>query len=143
MSLEKLHPAGRQTVAGMLAKGWIAREVDARLGARYCITPAGEAALRAQIPRIGEGQNEGCAALSCPPDVPAGATGATPGVSAGRHAATQGMYGARQPAISRPRNSVPPVGRDARDDDGRDRGHGDVEDQGAEPDIEHIAGAAE
>jgi hypothetical protein len=50
LSLEKLHPAGRQTVAGMLAKGWIAREVDVRSGARYCITPAGEAALKAQIP---------------------------------------------------------------------------------------------
>jgi hypothetical protein len=50
VSLEKLHPAGRQTVAGMLAKGWIAMEVTARSGARYCITPAGEAALKAQIP---------------------------------------------------------------------------------------------
>ena len=50
LSLENLHPAGRQTVAGMLAKGWIAREVDARSGARYCITPAGEAALKAQLP---------------------------------------------------------------------------------------------
>jgi hypothetical protein len=29
LSLEKLHPAGSQTVAGMLAKGWIVKEVDA------------------------------------------------------------------------------------------------------------------
>jgi hypothetical protein len=50
LSLEKLHPAGSQTVAGMLAKGWIAKEVDARRGAQYSITSAGEAALKAQIP---------------------------------------------------------------------------------------------
>jgi hypothetical protein len=67
LSLEKLHPAGRQTVAGMLAKGWIAREVDVRSGARYCITPAGEAALKAQIPpgsaRDKRSALEGCRGL--------------------------------------------------------------------------------
>jgi hypothetical protein len=50
LPLEKLHPAGKQTVAGMLAKGWIETQLDAGSGARYCITPAGEAALKAKIP---------------------------------------------------------------------------------------------
>lgn len=48
--LSTLHPAGKKTIAGMLAKGWVERKLDARTGARYYITPAGEAALRAKIP---------------------------------------------------------------------------------------------
>jgi hypothetical protein len=48
LPLEQLYPAGKQTVAGMLAKGWIERRAGA--GTTYCITPAGEAALKAKIP---------------------------------------------------------------------------------------------
>ena len=44
---ERLHPAGGRTIAGMIAKGWIEKLSDGRT---YCITPAGEAALRAVIP---------------------------------------------------------------------------------------------
>ena len=44
---EQLHPAGKQIVAGMLAKGWIEKQPDGRT---YCITPAGDEALRAFIP---------------------------------------------------------------------------------------------
>ena len=47
---DPLHPAGKKTIAGMLAKGWIESKLDARAGARYYITAAGEAALRAKIP---------------------------------------------------------------------------------------------
>ena len=43
----QLHPAGRVIIAGMLAKGWIEKQPDGRT---YCITPAGDAALRAVIP---------------------------------------------------------------------------------------------
>jgi DNA-binding PadR family transcriptional regulator len=50
LPLAQLHPAGIQTIARMVAKGWIERQLDARAGARYCITPAGEAALKAKIP---------------------------------------------------------------------------------------------
>jgi hypothetical protein len=46
----KLYPAGKQTITGMLAKGWIERQSDASGGARYRITLAGEAALKAKIP---------------------------------------------------------------------------------------------
>jgi hypothetical protein len=46
----QLHPAGKQTIAGMLAKGWIERGADGRGGTGYYITPAGEAALKAKIP---------------------------------------------------------------------------------------------
>jgi predicted transcriptional regulator len=42
-----MHPAGKQIIAGMLAKGWIEKQRDVRT---YCITPAGEAALKAIIP---------------------------------------------------------------------------------------------
>ena len=34
LSLVQLHPAGKETVAGMLSKGWIASEVGAH-GVRY------------------------------------------------------------------------------------------------------------
>jgi hypothetical protein len=44
---DKMHPAGRQTIAGMVAKGWIEKQPDGRT---YCITPAGDAALKAVIP---------------------------------------------------------------------------------------------
>jgi len=44
---ERLHPAGKQVIAGMQAKGWIEKQADGRT---YCITPAGDEALRAIIP---------------------------------------------------------------------------------------------
>ncbi len=44
---EQLHPAGKLTIAGMLKKGWIEKQPDGRT---YCITAAGDAALRAVIP---------------------------------------------------------------------------------------------
>jgi hypothetical protein len=44
---DQLHPAGAQIIAGMLRKGWIERQPDGRT---YCITPAGDEALRAVIP---------------------------------------------------------------------------------------------
>ncbi len=47
LTLERLQPAGKRTVAGMVAKGWIAKQPDGRT---YCITPAGVAALKAIIP---------------------------------------------------------------------------------------------
>jgi hypothetical protein len=47
LSADMMHPAGRGTIAGMLAKGWIDRQMDGRT---YCITPAGDAALKAVIP---------------------------------------------------------------------------------------------
>jgi hypothetical protein len=50
LPLEKLYPASKRTVAGMIAKGWIERQIDASAGATFRITPAGEAALRAKIP---------------------------------------------------------------------------------------------
>jgi DNA-binding PadR family transcriptional regulator len=40
----------------MITKGWIEKQMDANGGARYRITPAGEAALKAKIPdRPGDG----------------------------------------------------------------------------------------
>jgi hypothetical protein len=44
---EQLHPAGRVIISGMLAKGCIEKQPDGRT---YCITPAGEEALKAIIP---------------------------------------------------------------------------------------------
>jgi hypothetical protein len=49
LSLVKLHPAGKNTLAAMLAKGWIASEANAH-GLQYRITPAGKAAFKAKIP---------------------------------------------------------------------------------------------
>jgi hypothetical protein len=46
LQLIELHPAGKHTIAGMLAKGWIKQQT----GAKYLITPAGDAALKAKIP---------------------------------------------------------------------------------------------
>jgi len=50
LPIEKMHPAGRQTIASMLAKGWIERRSDDRGRAVYCITEAGFEALRTRIP---------------------------------------------------------------------------------------------
>jgi hypothetical protein len=47
LAAEKLHPAGTKLIATMLAKGWIERQADGRT---YCITPAGNEALKAIIP---------------------------------------------------------------------------------------------
>jgi hypothetical protein len=46
----QLHPAGKWTIAGMIAKGWIEKRTDARGSTTYCVTPAGNAALKAKIP---------------------------------------------------------------------------------------------
>jgi hypothetical protein len=48
---EKLHPAGRQTVAKMVAKGWIERRSNAQGRTVYCITSLGLEALKAPIPK--------------------------------------------------------------------------------------------
>jgi DNA-binding PadR family transcriptional regulator len=48
--MEKLHPAGKQTIATMLAKGWIERRSTDHGRAAYFITAAGQAALKAPIP---------------------------------------------------------------------------------------------
>ena len=50
LPLAQLHPAGEKTVARMVAKGWVEKLVDANAGTRFCITPAGTAALKAKIP---------------------------------------------------------------------------------------------
>jgi hypothetical protein len=47
---EKLHPAGKQTIASMVAKGWIERRSNDHGRPFYFITPAGQAALKAPIP---------------------------------------------------------------------------------------------
>jgi hypothetical protein len=47
LTFERLQPAGKQTVAGMVARGWIEKQPDGRT---YCITPASDAALKAIIP---------------------------------------------------------------------------------------------
>ena len=47
LTAERLYPTGSQTIAGMVAKGWIEKQPD---GQTYCITPAGDSALRAVIP---------------------------------------------------------------------------------------------
>jgi hypothetical protein len=49
LSKDRLHPAGKHTLAKMLAKGWIERRSELG-GVRYLITPDGEAALKAPIP---------------------------------------------------------------------------------------------
>ena len=50
MPIEKLYPAGKHTIAGMIAKGWIERKSDDRGRAGYCITAGGLEALKAKIP---------------------------------------------------------------------------------------------
>ena len=49
LSSAQLHPAGKHTIARLIAEGWIEKQMDAS-GVRYRITPAGEAALQAKIP---------------------------------------------------------------------------------------------
>jgi hypothetical protein len=44
-----LYPAGKATIASLVRKGWIEKQM-VNGGARYLITPAGEAALKAKIP---------------------------------------------------------------------------------------------
>jgi hypothetical protein len=51
MPSEKLHPAGKQIIAKMVAKGWIERQSDARGRHVYCITVTGLEALKAPIPK--------------------------------------------------------------------------------------------
>ena len=48
----QLYPVGQVTLDRMLVKGWIEKQMDAKAGARYRITPAGEAALKAKIPDV-------------------------------------------------------------------------------------------
>jgi hypothetical protein len=50
LPIEKLHPSGKHTIASMTAKGWIERRSDDYGHAVYCITPAGQEALKAPIP---------------------------------------------------------------------------------------------
>ena len=50
LSLAQLYPASRWTIAGMIAKGWVKKQMGANRGERYRITPAGEATLKAKIP---------------------------------------------------------------------------------------------
>jgi hypothetical protein len=51
LATAQLHPAGKQTIARMVGKGWIKKQTDTAIGgARYVITPAGDAALKAPIP---------------------------------------------------------------------------------------------
>jgi hypothetical protein len=49
LSLVQLYPAGQNTIAGMVAKGWIVSETPAQ-GRRYRITTAGAEAFRTKIP---------------------------------------------------------------------------------------------
>jgi hypothetical protein len=50
LPIEKLYPSGKHTVASMAAKAWIERRSDDHGRAVYCITKAGQEALRALIP---------------------------------------------------------------------------------------------
>jgi hypothetical protein len=52
MTAGQLYPVGPRTIAGMIAKGWVERQMDANAGETYCITPSGEAALKAKIPDL-------------------------------------------------------------------------------------------
>ena len=47
---EDLYPASTVTIEGMLSKGWIDIQMAENGEARYRITAAGEAALKAKIP---------------------------------------------------------------------------------------------
>ena len=44
---ERLHPAGKQVLAGMPAKGWIEKQADGRT---YCITKAGMRSAEGDYP---------------------------------------------------------------------------------------------
>jgi DNA-binding PadR family transcriptional regulator len=48
--VRQLYPVGQGTLDRMIAKGWIEKQMDVKAGARYRITPAGEAALKVKIP---------------------------------------------------------------------------------------------
>jgi hypothetical protein len=48
---EKMHTAGKQTIAKMAAKGWIERESDVRGRPLYRITASGQEVLKAPIPK--------------------------------------------------------------------------------------------
>ncbi len=48
--VRQLYPVGQGTLDRMIATGWIEKQMDAKAGARYRITPAGEAALKVKIP---------------------------------------------------------------------------------------------
>jgi hypothetical protein len=50
--LRQLYPAGQVTLDRMIAKGWIQKQTNASGSARYRITPAGDAALKAKIPDL-------------------------------------------------------------------------------------------
>lgn len=50
LAAAQLHPAGRKTIATMIAKGWIETVPEACSPVRYRITRVGEAALVAEIP---------------------------------------------------------------------------------------------
>jgi hypothetical protein len=52
LTAKQLHPVGPRTIASMIAKGWVEKQMDANGGERYCITPAGDAALKAKIPDL-------------------------------------------------------------------------------------------
>ena len=49
LSIVQLYPAGKNTIDGMVEKGWIVSENPAK-GRHYRITPAGAEAFRAKIP---------------------------------------------------------------------------------------------
>jgi len=49
LSSVQLHPAGKDTLTGLLKKGWIVSETNAH-GLRYRITASGEEAFKAKIP---------------------------------------------------------------------------------------------
>ena len=49
-SLAQLTPLSEKVLAGMIAKGWVEKELDAHTGARFRITPAGISALKTKIP---------------------------------------------------------------------------------------------
>ena len=55
LSSLQLHPAGKDTLAGLLKKGWIVSESNEH-GLRYRITAFGEAAFKARIPTSKGGQ---------------------------------------------------------------------------------------
>ena len=50
LTVWNMHPVGKKTIAGMVAKGWIERSSGGGVDARYCITEVGQEALRAKIP---------------------------------------------------------------------------------------------
>ena len=50
LASSKVHPAGKKTIAGKLAKGCIKEQMVGDQGASYVISPEGDAALKAKIP---------------------------------------------------------------------------------------------